>query len=89
MNDAGAAARRTPESRLLDQHPGVRELIESLPEFITWRGTLPVVVVDHESFYVFGGDQLREDDQIIVEWVRQRKPELLEGDRRGGPGPVR
>jgi hypothetical protein len=75
---------QTPESRLLDQHPGVRELVEKLPEFIAWVGALPVVEVDGETFYVVGGDQLKDRDQVIVEWVRLYWPGLLERKPRDG-----
>jgi hypothetical protein len=65
------------ESRLLDRHAGVRELVAALPEFIRWRGRLATVVVDDETFYVVGGDMLKDDDQVIVEWTRRFKPDLL------------
>jgi hypothetical protein len=75
---------QTPESRLLDQHPGVRELVESLPEFIAWISALPEVEVDGEIFFVIGGDQLKDRDQVIVEWVRLFRPDLLERKPRDG-----
>ena len=68
----------TRESRLLDAHPGLREFVESLPEFRRWRQALPRVVVDDEAFSVVGGDQLKDRDQTIVEWVRRFRPELVE-----------
>lgn len=71
------APQQTPESRLLDQHPGVRELVASLPGFIEWIHALPVVEVDGEMYWVVGGDQLKDHDQVIVEWARQFQPELL------------
>jgi len=69
---------QTPESSLLDEHPGVRELVESLPMFIAWKRTLPVVDVDGEMFYVMRGDQLMDRDQVIVEWARLYRPDLFE-----------
>ncbi|KQR77295.1 hypothetical protein ASF98_21345 [Arthrobacter sp. Leaf337] len=65
------------ENQLLDRHPGVRELVSALPEFIRWRGRLAPVVVDNETFYVVGGDMLKDDDQVIVEWTRRFRPDLL------------
>jgi hypothetical protein len=61
------------ESRLLDRHSGVRELVAALPDFLQWRGRLAIVVVDNETFDVVGGDMLKDDDQVIVEWTRRFK----------------
>ena len=68
---------RTREAALLDEHPGVRELVGSLPEFNQWRDSLPVVDVDGETFYVIGGDHLKDQDQVYVEWIDQFRPYLL------------
>lgn len=68
---------RTSEAELLDRNPGVRELVAGLPEFIAWRDALPVVEVDGETFYVVGGDQLKDHDQVSVAWVNQFRPDLL------------
>ena len=67
----------TPETSLLDKHPGTRELVEAMPDFIAWRAALPVVEVDDETFHVVGGDQLKDHDQTIVAWVNQFRPKLL------------
>jgi len=69
---------QTAEAVLLDRHPGVRELVAALPDFIAWRDALPVVKVDDEMFYVVGGDQLKDHDQVAVAWVNQFRPDLLE-----------
>jgi hypothetical protein len=69
----------TREAVILNQRPGLREHIAALPEFITWRDTLPVVEIDGEWFYVVGGDQLKDHDQISVAWVNQYRPQLWEG----------
>jgi hypothetical protein len=68
---------QTPESHLLDQHPGVRELVESLPGFVVWSSDLPMVEVDGEIFHVLRGDELAERDRVIVEWVRLYQPDLF------------
>lgn len=65
------------ESKLLNQHSGLRESISALPEFVEWRGQLPTVVVDGITYYVRGGDMLKDHDQIIVEWVRRFSPHVL------------
>jgi hypothetical protein len=77
----GLMSEKTREAIILDQHPGLRDHITELPEFIAWRDTLPVVEIDAEIFYVVGGDQLRDHDQISVAWVNQHRPQLLK-DRR-------
>jgi hypothetical protein len=69
---------RTPEAVLLDQHPGVRERVAALPDFIAWRDTLPVVEIDGEILYVVGGDQLKDHDQVCVAWINQFRPDLFE-----------
>jgi len=68
---------QTNEAELLNRNPGVRELVATLPEFIAWRNALPVVEVDGETFYVVGGDQLKDHDQVSVAWVNQFRPQLL------------
>jgi hypothetical protein len=73
---------QTPEHHLLEDNPGTRELIESLPEFHAWRSALPVVEVDGDTFWVVGGDQLKDNEQVIVAWMRQFRPDILEGDLR-------
>lgn len=70
----------TTERRLLDEHPGVREFVESLPEFIRWRAGLSKVDIDDEEFTVVQGDRLMDKHQLIVEWVRLFRPELLGGE---------
>jgi len=69
--------KRTREAVLLDRHSGVKEHIETIPDFIKWRGTLPTVEIDGELFYVVGGDQLKDYDQICVAWINQFHPYLL------------
>jgi hypothetical protein len=72
----------TPETALLNRHPGLREQVATLPEFVAWRRGLPVVEVDGETFYVVGGDQLKDHDQVIVAWSNQFRPDLF----KAGPG---
>lgn len=70
----------TSETALLNRHPGARELVAALPDFIGWRDTLPVVEVDNEMLYVVGGDQLKDHDQIIVAWLNQFRPNFFKGE---------
>jgi hypothetical protein len=68
----------TRESKLLERHPSVREHVLANPEFARWRDSLPTVLVDGELFTVFGGDRLIDVDQLIVEWVLENDPSLLD-----------
>ncbi|KAM3093835.1 hypothetical protein ACKFKF_28420 [Phormidesmis sp. 146-12] len=68
----------TPERQLLKQYPGVREFVELLPEYTQWRSNLATVFIDAEKFFVMRSDQLMDDDQILVEWIRLFRPELIE-----------
>ncbi|WP_314225085.1 hypothetical protein [Streptomyces zaehneri] len=78
MSDGdGAGGQQTWESRLLDRNSGLRESVESLPEFIAWNEGFPLVEVDAESFWIARGDQLMDRDQMIVEWIRLFRPGLL------------
>ena len=70
----------TSETALLNRHPGLRERVAALPDFRDWRDSLPVVEVDNETFYVVGGDQLKDHDQIIVAWVNQFRPDFFGGE---------
>lgn len=70
----------TPETTLLNKHPGIRERVAAMPEFVAWRRALPLVEVDDETFHVYGGDQLKDYDQIVVAWIHQFRPDILKGD---------
>ncbi|POX42655.1 hypothetical protein C3486_03520 [Streptomyces sp. Ru73] len=70
---------RTAEGKLLDRYPHVRKKVSALPEFGTWLDTMPKVEVDNETYWVSGGDQLKDLDQAIVEWIRRFRPAMLPG----------
>jgi hypothetical protein len=76
-DDPSPEPERPFASRLLDAHPGIREHVRGLPAFAAWKDTLKTIEVDGECLFVIGGDQLKDDDEIIVEWVRLHAPELL------------
>ena len=71
----------TWESRILDQHPGVREAVAGSEEFQRWKDQLPSLVVDGVSYRIRGGDLLKDEDQLIFEWALQNG--LLPGDDSG------
>ncbi|MFG3497693.1 hypothetical protein [Streptomyces sp. NPDC047928] len=79
-DDAGR--QRTAESVLLERHPGVREYVESLPDFTTWMERFRPLDIDGESLYAARGDQLMDRDQMVVEWVRLFRPDLLGEDAK-------
>ena len=68
----------TRETALLNRYPGLRERVAALPEFAVWLRGLRIVEVDGEVFYVVGGDQLKDHDQVIVAWSNQFRPDLFD-----------
>lgn len=77
----------TPETALLDRHPGLRERVAGLADFRTWRDGMPQVEIDGEVLHVLGGDQLKDRDQLMVAWINQYRPHLLKGDAEHGSEP--
>jgi hypothetical protein len=69
----------TPESALLSRHPGVREHVLTMPEFLAWKEKLRDVEIDGETLFVDWGDHLKDIDQLIVSWVNQFRPDLFGG----------
>ena len=68
------------ESQLSQRHPEVKDTITSLPEFQEWVESLPRVVVDDVLYFVRGGDMLKDADQVLWEWIRKNRPDLLPTD---------
>lgn len=68
---------RSVETQMLDSYPAARALIRAEPEFAAWKQSLKKVVIDEETFYVRGGDMLKDEDQILCEWARRHRPDLL------------
>lgn len=68
------------EGLLSQRHPEVKRRVASLPEFQQWMGSLSEVEVDDVKYYVRGGDMLRDADQVMWEWVRRNRPDLLPPD---------
>jgi hypothetical protein len=73
-------ADETVESAILDRHPGLREFVSQSEQFAAWKRQLPSVFVDGVTYYVRGGDMLKDESQIMLEWVRRFHAERLEGD---------
>jgi hypothetical protein len=64
-------ASQSIESRVLDYHPRVREMVAISPGFTQWRDTVPTVMIDGESLYLPEGDVPRDADQLIYQWARR------------------
>lgn len=62
----------TAEARVLARCPEIRRAVVASPEFAAWRDALPVIEIDGETLYLRGGDMLRDEEQIIVEWARKQ-----------------
>jgi hypothetical protein len=58
-----------------------------MADFVTWRAGMPQVLIDGETFHVLGGDQLKDHDQLLVAWIHQFRPYLLNGDAEHGSEP--
>jgi hypothetical protein len=65
------------EGRASLRHPEVKEAICSLTEFQEWMHQLPEVVVDEVKYYVRGGDMLKDSDEVLWEWARKHRPDLI------------
>jgi len=74
----------TQETALLDRHPGLRERIAAMSDFVAWHAGMPQVLVDGDLYHVLGGDQLKDHDQLMVAWIHQFRPHLLKGDAEHG-----
>jgi hypothetical protein len=59
------------------RHPEIKEEICSLAEFREWMQSLPEVVVDEVTYYVRGGDMLKDGDEVLWEWARKHRPDLI------------
>lgn len=80
MNGAGEDSNYSAESHLSERHPDIRDAVSSLPEYQQWVESLPHVVVDDVHYYVRGGDMLKDSDQVLWEWTRKNRPDLLPPD---------
>ena len=77
VNDPGHGSNLSTEGLLSQQHPQVKATVSALPEFQEWVRTLPQVVVDGVKYYIRGGDMLKDSDQVLWEWTRRNRPDLI------------
>ena len=66
-----SANNKTLEAHVLNAYPHIRAKISRSKKFAAWRNDLPALDIDGETLYVRGGDMLRDEDQIILEWARR------------------
>jgi hypothetical protein len=59
------------------RHPEVKKAVCSLTEFQEWVQQLPEVVVDEVKYYLRGGDMLKDPDEVLWEWTRKNRPDLI------------
>ena len=77
VHDPSQGSNLSAEGLLSRQHPDVKAAVSALPEFQEWVRTLPQVVVDDVKYYVRGGDMLKDPDQVLWEWARKNRPDLI------------
>jgi hypothetical protein len=63
---------QTYAAAVLARHPEIRDIVERSDEFRSWKDRLPSVVVDGVRYYVHGGDQLQDEDQLALDWTRRK-----------------
>jgi ribosomal protein L16 Arg81 hydroxylase len=68
-----ASANASFAARFLALHADLRERIEKDEAFQNWLGQFATVTVDNETYFVVGGDQLRDRDELVLEWARRHQ----------------
>jgi len=80
MNGPAGDAGSRAEGRRSDRRSETHREVSSLPEFRQWLDSLPQVVVDDVRYYVRGGDMLKDSDEVLWEWARKNRPDLMPPD---------
>jgi hypothetical protein len=68
-----ASADASFAARFLSLHPELRERVQKDKAFRNWLGQFRTVTVDDEAYFVVGGDQLRDRDELVLEWARRHQ----------------
>jgi hypothetical protein len=68
-----ASANPSFAARFLAQHADLRERIQKDEAFRTWLGRFKTVSVDEETYFIVGGDMLRDEDELVLEWARRHR----------------
>jgi hypothetical protein len=58
-------------AQFLKRRPEIRQEVTAREDFQRWRSGFRTVVVDGVQYYVMGGDMLRDEDELILEWARR------------------
>jgi hypothetical protein len=58
-------------ARFLQRRPELRAKVLASSDFQAWRSQFKTVVVDGVTYYVVGGDMLKDEDELILEWARR------------------
>lgn len=77
MDDPDEDLNLSDEGRRSLRHPQVKETVSSLSDFQRWMKDLPEVVVDDVKYYIRGGDMLKDADEVMWEWARKHRPDLI------------
>ena len=77
MHDPADESNLSIDGRASLRHPEVKEAVCSLTEFREWVDALPSVMVDDVKYYVRGGDMLKDSDEVLWEWARRNRPDLI------------
>ena len=77
MNDPDEDLYLSDEGRRSLRHPDVKETVCSLSDFQKWKKSLPEIEVDDVKYYIRGGDMLKDADEVIWEWARKHRPDLI------------
>jgi hypothetical protein len=59
-------------SRVLARHPELRKRALESDDFQKWLKSYATVDVDGTQFYVMGGDMLRDQDEMMLNWIRRQ-----------------
>jgi hypothetical protein len=68
-----ASANASFAARFLAQHRELRERVQKDQAFRDWLRQFRTVTVDDETYFVVGGDQLRDEDELVLEWARRHQ----------------
>ncbi|HYN98967.1 MAG TPA: hypothetical protein VEU28_04775 [Actinomycetota bacterium] len=77
MHDPADESNLSIEARASLRYPEVKEAVWSLTQFREWMEALPSVMVDDVKYYVRGGDMLKDSDEVLWEWARKHRPDLI------------
>ncbi len=77
MNDPVDESNLSADGRRSRRHPGIKNAVSALPEFKQWIEGLAEVTVDDIKYYIRGGDMLKDADEVVWEWTRRHRPDLI------------